>query len=235
MNTPLVYFRITQSRILSPSEGTGNSVTMIIDTKFYDVRENPTTGRRFFTGRSTSVNPPVYININLLSSSPSNIFQQLLWEQGIQDANRLYLLSYLAEKISTAAISLGYGRNGFVMEIYCKVFYENVVVRSDHTPRDELLSLKAFLLRLVRSGSVGYTEETKGLKMETEPEGEPCSICLDNLISRDSNSKRGVPTRMTCSHVFHDGCLLEWLQRKNTCPLCRTVLYDRSTILNSGD
>ncbi|CAA0393564.1 unnamed protein product [Arabidopsis thaliana] len=62
-------------------------------------------------------------------------------------------------------------------------------------------------------------EEFKSLKMETEP----CSICLESLVS---GPKPRDVTRMTCSHVFHNGCLLEWLNRKNTCPLCRTEIYD---------
>ncbi|XP_009114632.3 E3 ubiquitin-protein ligase SDIR1-like [Brassica rapa] len=215
MNIQQLDFRVMQSRPLSPSEGYENLVAITIDIK---------------SDRSTPVYPPVLINISLHSSSPRYIFQQLVMEQETQDTNHLRLLAYLAEQISTAATSLGFGHNGFVMEIDYKVVY--VVVRSDHPPRDESLSSRASLLRLVLSGGVRYREETKGLKMETEP----CSICLDNLVvSGRSNSKRGIPTRMTCSHVFHDGCLLEWLQRKNTCPLCRTVLYDRSTILNNVD
>ena len=230
MNIQQLDFRVMQSRPLLPSEGYGNSVSITIDIKSYDVLENPTNGHRINTDRSTPVYPPVLISISLHSSSPRDIFQQLFMEQETQDTNHLRLLAYLAEEISTAATSLGFGHNGFVMEIDYNVVY--VVVRSDHPPLDESVSLRASLLRLVLSGSVGYREETKGLKMETEP----CSICLDNLVvSGRSNSKRGVPTRMTCSHVFHDGCLLEWLQRKNTCPLCRTVLYDRSTILNNVD
>ncbi|XP_009126090.1 E3 ubiquitin-protein ligase RING1-like [Brassica rapa] len=69
-------------------------------------------------------------------------------------------------------------------------------------------------------------EELKTSKMETEP----CSICLDSFVS----GKHGVSTRMTCSHVFHEKCLLVWFQRRNTCPLCRTVLYDRLMIGNKG-
>lgn len=132
MNLAQVNFRVTQSRPLSPSEGYENSLTITIDTKSYDFLENPTTGHRIFTGRSTPVYPPALINISLLSSSPHDIFRQLLREQAIQDTNRPHVLAYLAKQISAAAISLGFGRNGFVMEIDYKVVY--VVVRSDHPP-----------------------------------------------------------------------------------------------------
>ncbi|CAL9232885.1 unnamed protein product, partial [Arabidopsis halleri] len=39
-----------------------------------------------------------------------------------------------------------------------------------------------------------------------------CSICLENL----SGLKPIDLTRMTCSHIFHNRCLLEWFKHKNT-------------------
>ena len=47
-------------------------------------------------------------------------------------------------------------------------------------------------------------------------EGE-CSICISNI--RDCKSKR-----TSCGHFFHESCLEEWLNRDNTCPICRTEI-----------
>lgn len=41
---------------------------------------------------------------------------------------------------------------------------------------------------------------------------EFCSICLDNTCSSYA---------LECQHKFCPGCLEKWLQRKNTCPICR--------------
>ncbi|KAL3824305.1 hypothetical protein ACJIZ3_020334 [Penstemon smallii] len=50
-----------------------------------------------------------------------------------------------------------------------------------------------------------------------------CSICRKEMI-------QGVQViRMPCSHTFHGICIFQWLARKPTCPLCRSVLMDRST------
>lgn len=43
-----------------------------------------------------------------------------------------------------------------------------------------------------------------------------CSICLDPVKSKSEK------TVLTCAHVFHSSCIVEWLQRSNRCPLCRT-------------
>ncbi|KAH0852057.1 hypothetical protein HID58_033960 [Brassica napus] len=50
----------------------------------------------------------------------------------------------------------------------------------------------------------------------------PCSICLDNLYG--SSSIHGSATLMNCSHVFHERCLSDWLQRHAPCVgLCCTI------------
>lgn len=62
---------------------------------------------------------------------------------------------------------------------------------------------------------MNYTE-TKYDKNITEcPE---CSICL-NLYKNNDNI---IITK--CNHHFHYDCILEWLNNKGTCPLCRYIL-----------
>ncbi|XP_010268564.1 PREDICTED: RING-H2 finger protein ATL39-like [Nelumbo nucifera] len=42
-----------------------------------------------------------------------------------------------------------------------------------------------------------------------------CAICLEELPIGSQI------TRMPCSHVYHGGCISQWLQTSNFCPLCR--------------
>ncbi|CAH8304879.1 unnamed protein product [Eruca vesicaria subsp. sativa] len=211
MNAPEVEVSITG---IKHSPSTPNKVVIMINTKFDEILENPTTGLRTPTGRSTLVSPPLLIYFDLCTTSLRDI-EELL---GDKLASHRWLCVDLASDISTFANELGFGFNGVTLTISVKLTYQNVVVVSDPAP-DEGLSLRATILRIVLLGKIDR-EELKSLKMETES----CSICLDNLSG--SSSKRGAATRMNCSHVFHDLCILEWLQRKRTCPLCRTVLYD---------
>lgn len=46
---------------------------------------------------------------------------------------------------------------------------------------------------------------------------EKCAICLlpnENLIDEKF-------VKLPCNHEFHDTCILPWLGRTNTCPMCR--------------
>ena len=56
-------------------------------------------------------------------------------------------------------------------------------------------------------------------------QSKKCSICCEKF-------KLGGDATLLdpCKHFFHDLCILQWLKKKNTCPLCRkelmTVDYD---------
>lgn len=45
-----------------------------------------------------------------------------------------------------------------------------------------------------------------------------CSICLRNFI------KGEVIRLLKCKHIFHDVCVVPWLEKKSCCPNCRVDL-----------
>ncbi|KAL4184066.1 hypothetical protein AMTRI_Chr11g158190 [Amborella trichopoda] len=47
-------------------------------------------------------------------------------------------------------------------------------------------------------------------------EGDLCSICLREFCSDPLDVRA-----MGCNHVFHKTCICKWLQKADTCPLCR--------------
>lgn len=46
---------------------------------------------------------------------------------------------------------------------------------------------------------------------------EQCSVCM-RLFNNKSVRV------LTCEHVFHAECIDEWIQRSETCPLCRSTI-----------
>jgi hypothetical protein len=50
-----------------------------------------------------------------------------------------------------------------------------------------------------------------------DSEATTCSICLVEF----SVGLEAIRLPSPCSHVYHKDCILEWLDRSSTCPLCR--------------
>ncbi|KAG6533841.1 hypothetical protein ZIOFF_007719 [Zingiber officinale] len=63
------------------------------------------------------------------------------------------------------------------------------------------------------------TAAVVGLQMvTTTAEDTSCSICLEDFEVMTK------ALAMPYGHSFHEGCLKEWLRRRNSCPLCRFSL-----------
>lgn len=52
---------------------------------------------------------------------------------------------------------------------------------------------------------------------EDIPDDAVCYICIDAIDRQEW--KRVM--KLSCKHLFHSGCIANWLVRTNTCPTCR--------------
>ena len=43
-----------------------------------------------------------------------------------------------------------------------------------------------------------------------------CSICLD-----DFDETKDI-VYLDCQHIYHEDCIIEWINKDPSCPLCRT-------------
>jgi len=50
------------------------------------------------------------------------------------------------------------------------------------------------------------------------PAKEECQVCFDAFTEEDK------VFRLPCKHLFHEGCIMPWLEKHNTCPSCRAEL-----------
>jgi len=52
----------------------------------------------------------------------------------------------------------------------------------------------------------------KGKKLDIR-----CDICYDSILISNAEI-----SAIVCGHIFHKKCILEWLEKKENCPICRT-------------
>ncbi|ETW01072.1 hypothetical protein H310_06698 [Aphanomyces invadans] len=72
----------------------------------------------------------------------------------------------------------------------------------------------------LRSSSSSEPEHTH------EPNDDECPICLFALKEPSENGIEERVVRMGCSHAFHESCVVQWLERKPSCPMCRQYAVD---------
>lgn len=58
----------------------------------------------------------------------------------------------------------------------------------------------------------------RGVDGTQEIDQEECVICIAHY--HEGDHIRTLP----CNHSFHESCLIQWLRRKKTCPICRRRL-----------
>lgn len=53
---------------------------------------------------------------------------------------------------------------------------------------------------------------------------EACAVCLNEMLGQ-----AGLYT--PCGHCFHVRCIRRWLERHETCPLCRAIIDPKSDVV----
>ena len=68
-----------------------------------------------------------------------------------------------------------------------------------------------------------FIESLENIEVTTEDDLE-CAICLKTM------SKGDILHKLPCLHKFHKECIIKWLKKINSCPLCRKELPKDSTV-----
>jgi len=59
------------------------------------------------------------------------------------------------------------------------------------------------------------------------PLNSDCTICRYNINNDSIYAKeKGIRSKINtgkCGHIFHEECILQWLQNNNKCPICMKI------------
>ena len=73
-------------------------------------------------------------------------------------------------------------------------------------------------------------------QVSSDEKHSQCSICLENcgeMAPETGLIERAV--RLPCEHVVGSGCITQWLQTNNTCPICRRVFFPAESGRDTAD
>ncbi|GMR54089.1 hypothetical protein PMAYCL1PPCAC_24284 [Pristionchus mayeri] len=65
------------------------------------------------------------------------------------------------------------------------------------------------------------------VKQKHVDDGKQCFICMDQYTEVGERV-----AEMTCGHIFHTNCIVPWLKRNTTCPVCRAEVVSRNWIFD---
>ena len=78
------------------------------------------------------------------------------------------------------------------------------------------------LFNLLSVGMSGVLEYGRRPTLAELSQCQECSICYDN-------PKDNMPLTLQCEHSFCEVCIVEWLEREQTCPICRSQVVSNFT------
>jgi hypothetical protein len=69
--------------------------------------------------------------------------------------------------------------------------------------------------QMERTDHIVELETFKYSEIKNEIDDKDCSICLNEF---DDDCEISI---LTCTHIFHKDCMIEWGKYKQSCPVCR--------------
>ena len=117
-------------------------------------------------------------------------------------------ISEVARSAGTSTISIGV------------TFYESDGYDNDDEVVDTIMRAHEAKLIPATKSSIEALEKVT-LQQDELDSVAACVICTQEFVA-------GLEvTRMPCSHVYHEECIVKWLKRSNVCPLCRYSMPHR--------
>ena len=92
------------------------------------------------------------------------------------------------------------------------------------SPSCSTVLLRPWVVARVRDDSKAAESDVKG-------DDKCCMVCHQDFENLDGGASLATSLKLSCGHIFHDGCLIKWLSpapwggHGNACPACRMKLF----------
>lgn len=145
---------------------------------------------------------------------PDNFFKIFLF----------YPLSHLFEVLIETPTANGFTLKELLQSI--KKLYEFIYTEEERTSEPRNYRLKKICTSCGNQNLSKYVNKVEDLNIIKDN----CCICYSDYINNEEDN----PVILKCSHIFHDNCIKEWLQKSGTCPICRSNIFECENCDGSG-
>lgn len=170
----------------------------------------------------SSLITPSYIDFNSFDiNMPKTIDGDLLYENDIViPDNKIYILFDFPLKSPKKIIVKSDNDLGFsLLELLKKIkkIYKWIYIEEEKTS-----TVKNHLIKNYCDCKINHENF---LSDNINDMNENCGVCLEKLHMKFNKT--------TCNHFFHKDCILKWMKiGKNSCPICRKILYKCNKCIN---
>ncbi|KAM7268454.1 hypothetical protein ACFE04_010620 [Oxalis oulophora] len=104
----------------------------------------------------------------------------------------------------------------------------NILDRARYLEHDESYKKEKFLPISINVKLFDYTVPAASKETIENPniikanDDSRCSVCLENLLFGSNSEVISFP----CWHIFHGGCITKWMEKSDSCPMCRSELVN---------
>jgi hypothetical protein len=114
---------------------------------------------------------------------------------GAADSTQLWILYVIFTMVNAGLLAAAQHRQyGYMVQL----------IKNRRSLAREFLGTE---LLLAEEAILGKSEDSEGTQAERQ-----CAICLNELREGERVAN------MKCKHVFHSGCLEQWLEKRKQCP-----------------
>lgn len=104
----------------------------------------------------------------------------------------------------------------FICICICLVICYGIIIIRRLTPRRRLIHHQTQFDQPFKVDLSAFFLITKMKDIENPNKNDTCSVCLDGF-----GESENVSLMVMCGHIFHEKCIMDWVNAKYCCPNCK--------------
>lgn len=164
-------------------------------------------------------------NYDLVDEEDSNNDDEIVWE------NKVFL-SKGVDIASFALMSVLHLSFMYLLKVYSGVSLHISMLQGTYVSIKQFCKEVSQLVTYLKSSKRLESQLPNATAEDLDNNDRLCIICREDMLATEEYerinknvSPRKCPKKLRCNHNLHRGCLKDWLERSENCPLCRRNIF----------